>query len=167
MTNSKHRDSTGKFVRNNNRWETKDGLIYCYLDDELLFFTDDNRVTNYSWAKLAKGYSATYIDKTIIPVHRFISQPHAEELVDHINRDKKDNRKCNLRNTNKQVNAYNTGLRIDNTSGVKGVFYRKDTGKWGARIMVNQRTIYLGCYSTKAEAVAARKGAERVIYDKQ
>lgn len=161
----KKRDESGKFVRNTNVWKFRDDdIMECYLGDEMLFFTDDKRVLDYTWAKLANGYAATFVDGDIIPAHRFISQPMAGEIVDHINRDKKDNRSCNLRNTDKSMNAYNTGLWSHNTSGNKGVILRKDTGRWSARIMLNQKTIYLGCFSTKEEAIAARQAAERVIY---
>ena len=122
------RNKLGQFKKSTNWFKVQDELVYCYdKNQNLLFFTDDKKVLLHSWGKLANGYSATSIDGKEIAAHRFVSQPKKHELVDHINRDKKDNRKCNLRNTNKSVNAFNSKIRADNTSGCKGVHFRNDT----------------------------------------
>ena len=113
-----NRDKKGRFIKGKNRFEEKDGLVYCYAENgELLFFTDDTRVTKHSWGKMANGYSSAWINGKQMMVHRFISQPQSHELVDHINRNKKDNRISNLRNTNKSVNAFNCDTRKINKSG--------------------------------------------------
>ena len=84
--------------------------------------------------------------------------------MDHINRNKKDNRLANLRITNKSINAYNSKMRTDNTSGYKGVWYRKDTGKWVAEIRKDQKKIILGNFIDKQDAIRERKKAEVVYY---
>ena len=160
-------EKTGRYTNNKNTWVEKNGCIYCYLDGEMLFYTDEKSVMNYSWGHYGKGYSATKIDGEIVAAHRYIAKPKEDDVVDHINRNKQDNRVCNLRNTDKSINAYNSKLSTKNTSGVKGVIFRKDTRKWQARIMKNQKTIYLGCYTTKEAAAKARQEAEREMYDKQ
>ena len=58
----------------------------------------------------------------------------------------------------------NTTLRIDNTSGVKGVHWRKDTNKWTATIWVNKKCISLGCFDSFNDAVIARKKAEEEYF---
>lgn len=156
--------ATGRFLKNDNTWRTRGGIAECYLNDELLFFTDDERVLEYSWAKSANGYASTTINGKQILLHRFISNPKEDELVDHINRNKKDNRKCNLRNTDKSINAFNSKMRCTNNSGVTGVWYRKDTNKWCAEIKKNYKKIALGCYETIEEATEARRKAEEVYY---
>ena len=109
------KDEKGRFISCKNTFEQKNGLIYCYAENgELLFFTDDTRVTRHSWGKMANGYSSAWIDGKQVLVHRFISSPKSYELVDHINRNKKDNRISNLRNTNKSVNAFNCDTRKNN-----------------------------------------------------
>ena len=82
-------------------------------------------------------------------------------IVDHINRNKRDNRRENLRLANKSLNAFNSKIYKNNKSGVTGVYFRKDTKKWTAEIKVNYRKICLGCYETKEEAINARKKAEQ------
>lgn len=165
---SERSDKTGRFIRNKNTFKTIDGLIYCFNPDgELLFFTDDKRVTSYSWGKLAKGYASAYINGKQFPVHRFVSKPKEDEIVDHINRNKKDNRRENLRNTNKSENAFNSKMRPSNTSGCTGVWLRSDTSRWAAEIKKDGRKINLGCFKTKDEAIKARKDAEVRLYGYQ
>lgn len=154
---------TGRFIPNVNTWEEKNGLLYCFLNDELLFFTEaENKLIfdGLSVSKLALGYSAVRIADKEVAVHRVLTGAKAGDIVDHINRDRKDNRLTNLRITDKSGNAFNTRIRTDNTSGVKGVSFRKDTKRWQAEIKVNYKKISLGCYATKEEAAEARRKAE-------
>lgn len=75
--------------------------------------------------------------------------------IDHINRDRTDNRLCNLRRATAAQNVINSKIRVDNTSGVKGVSRAKD--RWMATITYKQEQIYIGTFSTVQEAAAARK----------
>jgi hypothetical protein len=54
--------------------------------------------------------------------------------IDHINRIRDDNRAVNLRLADDSQNGANQSLRIDNTSGKKGVTWSKRRGKWQAQI---------------------------------
>jgi hypothetical protein len=74
-------------------------------------------------------------------------------ILDHINRDVSDNRLENLREATQAENAYNSKLRVDNTSGVKGVTWDKAKRKWVARVYANARVINLGRFATFDEAV--------------
>lgn len=157
------RRSDGTFLPNQNRWLVKNNLLYCYLEDELLFFTEKKNwylFKGLSVTKSADGYSAVRKGTERIFTHRLICHAKEGDIVDHINRNKKDNRLTNLRITNKSVNAFNSKLRTDNTSGVRGVWYRKDTDKWTAEIMKDGKKYALGCFETKDEAIRARKEAE-------
>lgn len=161
------RNALGQFTCNKNEWVLRDDVAECYLNGELLFFTDLDlyeTLRDKSFAKLADGYSSTRIDNIETPVHRLISNPKPTELVDHINRNKKDNRRANLRNTDKSENAYNSKLRSTNTSGIRGVWYRKDTNKWVAEIKKNRKKICIGCFNTKDEAANARREKEISLY---
>lgn len=86
--------------------------------------------------------------------------PNGHE-IDHANGDRADNRWSNLRLVRRTQNNMNARPRSDNKSGHRGVSWRKDTGKWHARIMVSGRVILLGNYDDLDEAVAARQAAER------
>jgi hypothetical protein len=89
-----------------------------------------------------------------ILMHRFILRLSTKAPdVDHINGDKLDNRKKNLRLCTKSQNQANRGKQINNTSGFKGVFELNE--KWLAQIRFNGRSIYLGTYASKIQAAKA------------
>lgn len=160
---NKKRDKLGRFVSNENTFIISNDILYCYLGDELLFFTDANLynlITSLSWCKCANGYSATHISGKEILLHRFLINPNSGELVDHKNGNKKDNTLSNLRICNKSQNAYNSKVRSNNKSGYTGVYFRNDTKKWVAEIKYLGKKISLGCFNTIEEAVEARKLAE-------
>jgi hypothetical protein len=69
--------------------------------------------------------------------------------IDHENRNKLDNRRRNLRDTNKSTNGANRPAPSNNTSGYKGVYLKTGTDIWVARIMVNKEAIHLGCSRDK------------------
>ncbi len=77
--------------------------------------------------------------------------------VDHKNRNGLDNRRANLRIATPSQNNANSKIPINNTSGFKGVAFRKK--KWEAYIMVNQKKIHLGRFLAKELAAAARSKA--------
>lgn len=160
------RNTNGQFVKNDVTWRMLDNVAYCYSNGELRFFTDIENVRLFDGrpiAKMANGYSGTRDNGKIVLVHRLIINAPDGSVIDHINRNKKDNRISNLRITDKSVNAFNSGLRRDNKSGATGVMLRKDTNRWSAAIKKDGKKHCLGCYGTKDEAVKARKEAE-VLY---
>lgn len=72
--------------------------------------------------------------------------------IDHINGCRADNRIKNLREATNSENLMNRGKQSNNTSGYKGVYYRKDRSKWQAHIHLNGRNIYLGRFNTAEDA---------------
>jgi hypothetical protein len=100
----------------------------------------------------------------IIHMHRLLLQPGQKQLVDHINGDGLDNRRCNLRIANHAQNTMNSRLRSDNTSGYRGITYRKDSGKWQAVIHAAGERRRLGCFNTKEEAALAYNEGARAVF---
>ena len=82
-------------------------------------------------------------------------------LVDHISRDKLDNRKSNLRIVTKSQNALNSKLRIDNKSGCRGISWDGQRNRWFVHIGVKGRNIALGRYKTKIDAIKAYNEATK------
>lgn len=80
--------------------------------------------------------------------------------IDHINGNKDDNRISNLREVSHQENNQNQPLRTNNKSGVCGVRYRGDRGKWVATIKHKYRLIFLGYFESFEKAKEAREEAE-------
>lgn len=82
--------------------------------------------------------------------------------VDHIDGNKLNCCRYNLRACTNQQNGFNTGTYKNNTSGVKGVSWNKNIKRWQPKIMVDGRTINLGVFKENEFelAVKARKDAE-------
>ena len=72
--------------------------------------------------------------------------------IDHINQDKLDNRLVNLRDVPKELNQRNGTRKSNNTSGVPGVTWHKQSGKWCAQASVNGKHYHIGSFE---EIVAA------------
>lgn len=86
--------------------------------------------------------------------------------VDHINRNKTDNRIVNLRlcPNNQRDNAQNINLLSNNTSGFTGVHFFKRTGRYQAYISVAKKRISLGYFNTAEEAHNAYQNAKSVYH---
>lgn len=105
------------------------------------------------------GYVTVKIAGIRHKLHRAVLD-FPESNVDHINLNKRDCRKSNLRLANQSQNIANSEKRSTNTSGYKGVFWHKRAKKWMAQLMYNGRSIYLGLHPTKeAAAIAYNTGA--------
>ncbi len=73
-------------------------------------------------------------------------------IIDHINRDRSDNRINNLRSVAHSENQKNTSKLKNNKSGVTGVCWDGDRNKWRAQCGLNGKTKYLGLYSDISDA---------------
>ncbi|QIG65803.1 HNH endonuclease [Ochrobactrum phage vB_OspM_OC] len=110
-----------------------------------------------------KGYRHIMIFAKNYKLHRIIwlwMTGEWPDRVDHINGIYNDNRWVNLRDVSDQENMKNQKIYKNNTSGVMGVIWRKDTQKWRSIITVDKQKINLGSYSSYDEAVFVRKEAE-------
>lgn len=83
-------------------------------------------------------------------------------MIDHIDGNRLNNRWVNLRLVDPSDSSCNRGVRVDNSSGVVGV-YLHQCGKWAAQICRRGEYSQLGYFSTFAEAVDVRKRAEREL----
>jgi hypothetical protein len=87
-----------------------------------------------------------------ILARRILSVPR-ELVIDHINENPLDNRRCNLRIVTQAENTQNSDSRsLGSSSGYRGVTYRKDNGLWAAQAQINKVKSHLGMYRTKEEA---------------
>ncbi len=120
---------------------------------------DEELVGSYTWHETSEGYLRTKARKKHkeptgrgILMHRLIMGAAEGTEIDHINRDKKDNRKSNLRFATRGLNTINRGLRKDNKSGVVGVSYSKKSGRWQVRVQDK----HYGWFDNLLDAVAHR-----------
>lgn len=128
------------------------------LSQNKVALVDDADLSAVVWYKWCYDgqYAAARINGKKIRLHRFLlGEP--DGLVDHINRDKLDNRRRNLRVVNYSQNNRNTDIRIDNTSGHKGVSYDKYGNRWRAFVYSSGKRINLGSFKNITEAVKARE----------
>jgi hypothetical protein len=113
------------------------------------------------------GYLMITIDKEDYFSHRlaylYMTASEPPVFVDHIDRDKRNNRWDNLRPADRASNAANSKLPKNSTSGLKGAQKSRYHHRWRSSIRENGRTIYLGMFDTAEEAHAAyRRAAERI-----
>ncbi len=122
-----------------------------YKDGEL--FRNNKRVGYYD--KSCKYLRTKVKNKTYL-VHRLIFAYHHgyfPKFIDHIDRDKLNNKIENLREVKQQcLNTVNSEKREDNTSGFKGVTWHKSSKKWHSSIFKDKKRYYLGVFSDKIEA---------------
>lgn len=133
---------------------------FAIVDDE-----DYNRIASFKWHYMNTGYAATTYDqgrKTYL--HRFVIKAKDGEQVDHVNMDKLDCRKENLRTCSNQQNSANKTKQVNNTSGYKGVTWDKTNKKWIAEIMVNKKSKKLGRYSSAEDAARAYNEAAKKYF---
>lgn len=81
--------------------------------------------------------------------------------VDHEDSNGLNNKWCNLRNVTHQGNCKNTRMGKNNTSGTVGVHWCKRDKRWIAKINVNNKSLTLGYFRDKKDAVDARFKAEK------
>lgn len=100
--------------------------------------------------------STTYTNS----LHRHIMNCPKGLYVDHINGNRFDNRKCNLRICTNQENNFNVAKQKTNTSGYKGVWYDKLRKKWVSEIKINNIKVFIGRFINKDDAIYTRFYAE-------
>lgn len=127
----------------------------------LIDIDDYYKLNHYCWNIDKSGYvvaTDTESGKTV-KMHQLIAGKHC----DHINRDKTDNRRANLRKATETENKRNHKKRKDNTSGFTGVGFLR--GKWTASISDGHgKAIYLGVFTDKEDAIRVRLKAEAERY---
>lgn len=119
---------------------------------------DVDKVKQYKWHLDNDGYASS--GRNSMKLHKLIMECLDNMTIDHINRNRLDNRKENLRFCTHQQNMMNLSVRIDNSSGVTGVCWHKKSNKWRAQIKLNKKTKHLGYYDNIEDAIQARRQAE-------
>ena len=97
-------------------------------------------------------------------LHRYIMDAPKGFEVDHIDMNRLNNCRTNLRICTHQQNQCNQPLQVNNTSGVTGVRFYKARNKYVARIKFYGKDIHLGYYKTKLEATQARDTGAKLLF---
>lgn len=99
--------------------------------------------------------------RTTVYLHRVVAGAGGGEVVDHVNGDTLDNRRCNLRICTPSQNAMNA-RKPPSSSGYRGVF--KCGEKWRVRIDANGKSHAIGRFTDKIEAAHAYDAAARKVH---
>ena len=116
---------------------------------------DYERVKNLKWGLTKQNY--VYCNSIKAYLHQFILGRKKGFEIDHINHDKTDCRHNNLRFATRQQNSMNR-------KNVNGYCWDKREKKWLAKIMINYKTIHLGYFGDKQDAINARRQAEKKYF---
>lgn len=128
---------------------------------------NSTRVGEVAGSVNGDGYIAISVDSKPRMAHRLVWLWHGKELpefLDHINRDKQDNRIENLRAANRSENMHNKDTSVRSASGHRGVAWIASTKNWEARIMVDGVNYSLGKYPTAKQASIAYEQAKLEFY---
>lgn len=131
---------------------------FAIVDDE-----DYDCLSRTKWYCSRSGYAIKNVwmgDKyEKLWMHLFI-MPHPEGMeTDHINRNKLDNRRSNLRVCTPSQNQSNKGVQSNNRSGIRGVSWNSRLSKWVVHVCKQGKVLHLGVFSNLGDAA--------VVYDKK
>jgi len=132
--------------------------LFAYNDGELIYKKCRGRqpIGSIAGAKHHTGYYQISVDKKLYLKHRLVYQYHygnllQEQQIDHIDRDRGNNKIENLRVADQTHNLYNTCVNSRNQLGVKGVS-TCPSGRYSSPISHYGKQEYLGTYDTIEEA---------------
>jgi hypothetical protein len=142
-------------------WHKGQIVAHAQVDAE-----DAERIGQHRWSLHNRGYAITGGGNTKVLMHRMVLGLESERgsgrgsgasrpQADHINCDKLDNRRANLRVVTNQQNHQNRQAQQGLTSAYRGVYFQKHSGKWCARAKANGKAYWGGYYDAEIEAAVA------------
>ena len=151
-------------VSNPNKYDLSGeyGKCYLYSGDYFIFDLEDyDKIKGITWTKGSKDYIGGKYQGHRVLVHRIITDCPKGFVVDHINHNKNDNRKQNLRICTIAQNNLNKSQREgkDSITGVAWI-----ANRWQAYITLNNKDYRLGRFEKYEDAVKARKEAEQKYF---
>ena len=136
---------------------------FALVDD-----ADYEWVNEFKWWLSKDGYAIRTVNfrrkdgtrgSSKISMHREILKAENGEILDHIDNNRLNNQKQNLRKCTASQNSINSLLSCTNKSGFRGVHWYNKKGKFRARITINLRKIDLGLFTCPIEAARAYNAA--------
>ena len=134
--------------KGNGKFALVDNSDYEYLNQFKWHISSPGYPTRGIWSSQRK-------QNKLVNMHRELIKSEKGFEIDHINGDKLDNRRSNLRIVTHKQNIANQKLQSKSRSGYKGVSYYKNYKKWEAYICTNKKKYRLGYFITKEEGALA------------
>lgn len=145
----------------------RDGSVLAYT---LIDAANVEWANQWRWCLSGAGYAARGDRSTgrfrMVSLHReLLGLVRGDGIeCDHLNRDRLDNRRSNLRMTTRQGNSQNLPGWRNASSAYRGVAWNKRRGMWEVSVKVNGRKHSLGCFVDELEAAkAAQDGRARLM----
>ena len=157
LQKSLHKENEYQFCEDYIKGKSSNSDVWFLFD-----YNDWELIHQHCWRQDTQGYMIATINNKRVYMHTLLCPNY--KIVDHINRNRTDNRRNNLREATPSQNIRNSSKRSDNTSGVTGVCYKRKQNKWYAWISINSHQKSLGEYTKFEDAVKARKEAEKEYY---
>lgn len=146
LENFKYYSDTGKIIWIKNRYKNKIGADACSYVSEykrIIIHGKTFLAHRVAWAMFTGSWP--------------------DNLIDHINGIKSDNRICNLRQATYEQNNSNVKSPVKSKTGFRGVTYSKSKNKYLARIRVKRKLVDLGAFDDPIEAYECyKKEAKRI-----
>lgn len=124
---------------------------YALVDDE-----DYPALSQYKWYFHHEGYAVRSFRKGTrikqISMHRFLTNPPKGRQVDHINGNRLDNRRTNLRICTSKENGRNRTKRLGSSSSYKGVYRHRRWDRWDVAVGSGKTRIWLGGFNNEHHA---------------
>lgn len=123
------------------------------VDDE-----DFENINQWKWYLDGGGYARRTVytgiknSQSAVLMHRIINKTPTGFHTDHINADKLDNRKINLRNAHSHENQGNARKLCKSSSRYKGVAWHDASSKWSVQIGINRKRMHLGIFDDELDA---------------
>ncbi len=128
---------------------------------------DYEYLNQFRWCYM-KGYagrSYTCTNKrTTSLMHRMIMGVSRGQEIDHVDLNKLNNQKSNLRICTRSTNMANIAKRIKTTSRYKGVYWNKRARKWCAQIEYQQKNYHLGYFTSESQAALAYNKQAQILF---
>jgi len=136
------------------------------IDDQ-----DLQKVSQFRWHKHI-GYACASVPARFIQqfpmkrlrMHRLILDAEEGDIVDHKNRNRLDNRRCNLRFCSKGENAFNRRKALGKASRFKGVTWHQGKRRWQARITWKNADRFLGYFADEQDAGTVYNVAAQLLF---
>ena len=159
--------------RNRYQFENSGRICRLFFTDGGSFIVDAsdfNEVSEHYWQLGKRGYPVFRTSRKSeggarnITLHTLLIRGMPGYDVDHINGDKMDNRRYNLRLCTHQQNMFNQGLRNTNSSGYIGVSYSKAMRKFESYIHKDGHKMTIGYFDDPLEAAKARDRTAKTLF---